>query len=127
MMVLATSFPSTSPACRIARDHFSKSPSDFGHQACASCSAPILQSGGQLFRKFTFNSLANAAGRGCGDAVTMMSSAPAQKPFVASKHGDGAESPSKKVHVIVKGRVQGVFYRNWTVDTAQQLGVNGWV
>ncbi|OIW12117.1 hypothetical protein TanjilG_31224 [Lupinus angustifolius] len=25
------------------------------------------------------------------------------------------------------GRVQGVFYRNWTVDNAKQLGLKGWV
>lgn len=27
----------------------------------------------------------------------------------------------------VHGRVQGVFYRGWTVDTATALGVDGWV
>ena len=29
--------------------------------------------------------------------------------------------------VRVHGRVQGVFFRNWTVDKAQALGVRGWV
>lgn len=31
------------------------------------------------------------------------------------------------VHVLVEGRVQGVWYRGWTVETAQALGLNGWV
>lgn len=31
------------------------------------------------------------------------------------------------VHVLVEGRVQGVWYRGWTVDTASALGLHGWV
>lgn len=30
-------------------------------------------------------------------------------------------------HVHVTGRVQGVFFRAWTQEQAQRLGVNGWV
>ena len=30
-------------------------------------------------------------------------------------------------HLVVHGRVQGVFYRDWTVRTARSLGVSGWV
>ena len=30
-------------------------------------------------------------------------------------------------HVRVTGRVQGVFFRAWTVEQAKILGVNGWV
>ena len=29
--------------------------------------------------------------------------------------------------LLVRGRVQGVFYRNWTVETARTLGLSGWV
>ena len=29
--------------------------------------------------------------------------------------------------LTVRGRVQGVFYRNWTVQAARQLGLTGWV
>jgi acylphosphatase len=30
-------------------------------------------------------------------------------------------------HLVITGKVQGVFYRNWTVDTARGLGLAGWV
>ncbi|XP_071700228.1 uncharacterized protein [Rutidosis leptorrhynchoides] len=33
----------------------------------------------------------------------------------------------KTVRVMIKGRVQGVFYRNWTVENATELGLKGWV
>ncbi|KAI3969173.1 hypothetical protein MKW92_047871 [Papaver armeniacum] len=34
---------------------------------------------------------------------------------------------TKTVRVVVKGRVQGVFYRNWTIENAKELGLKGWV
>ncbi len=30
-------------------------------------------------------------------------------------------------HLMIFGRVQGVFYRNWTVQNARELGLAGWV
>ena len=30
-------------------------------------------------------------------------------------------------HLMILGRVQGVFYRNWATDTAKGLGLAGWV
>lgn len=30
-------------------------------------------------------------------------------------------------HLVIKGKVQGVFYRGWTVETALALGLTGWV
>ena len=32
-----------------------------------------------------------------------------------------------QVRVVIKGRVQGVFYRNWTIENANQMGLKGWV
>jgi acylphosphatase len=33
----------------------------------------------------------------------------------------------KRIHVIVEGRVQGVFFRAYTKDEAVRLGLSGWV
>jgi len=30
-------------------------------------------------------------------------------------------------HLLISGRVQGVFFRAWTKERADQLGVTGWV
>ncbi|PIA29171.1 hypothetical protein AQUCO_06200036v1 [Aquilegia coerulea] len=38
-----------------------------------------------------------------------------------------SSNPTKTVRVMIKGRVQGVFYRNWTVENAIGLGLKGWV
>jgi acylphosphatase len=35
--------------------------------------------------------------------------------------------PHRRIHVIVKGRVQGVFFRKSTVQEAERLGLAGWV
>lgn len=32
-----------------------------------------------------------------------------------------------RVHLLIKGRVQGVYYRAFTRDIANQLGLAGWV
>jgi acylphosphatase len=31
------------------------------------------------------------------------------------------------IRVVIEGRVQGVWYRGWTVDQADELGLRGWV
>ncbi|PKA62722.1 acylphosphatase [Apostasia shenzhenica] len=36
-------------------------------------------------------------------------------------------SPATNVRVKIKGRVQGVFFRDWTVQNARELGLRGWV
>jgi acylphosphatase len=33
----------------------------------------------------------------------------------------------RRIHVIVRGRVQGVFFRRTTVQEAERLGLAGWV
>ena len=35
--------------------------------------------------------------------------------------------PKGRAHVLVKGRVQGVYFRAETQHEARRLGVNGWV
>nr|CAB3467740.1 unnamed protein product [Digitaria exilis] len=38
-----------------------------------------------------------------------------------------APKPRKAVRVVVKGRVTGVGFRDWTASTAESLGLAGWV
>ncbi|HEU4475535.1 MAG TPA: acylphosphatase [Methyloceanibacter sp.] len=37
------------------------------------------------------------------------------------------QQPIRTVTVRIEGRVQGVYYRAWTNDTALALGLDGWV
>ena len=39
----------------------------------------------------------------------------------------GADDSIKAVRVRVSGRVQGVWYRGWTVERARMYGLSGWV
>ena len=34
---------------------------------------------------------------------------------------------NKRIHLFIKGRVQGVFFRAWTREQAVKLGLIGWV
>eukprot|EP00850_Spirogloea_muscicola_P018649 SM000173S03018 [mRNA] locus=s173:304447:304997:+ [translate_table: standard] len=48
----------------------------------------------------------------------------------SSKHVTSQRKVShdvKKVNAVVKGTVQGVFFRKWTEETALRLGLDGWV
>lgn len=36
-------------------------------------------------------------------------------------------SNNKAVRVVVQGKVQGVWYRAWTVENAEELHLDGWV
>ncbi|MCP4327348.1 MAG: acylphosphatase [Alphaproteobacteria bacterium] len=35
--------------------------------------------------------------------------------------------PAKSVRVLIRGRVQGVWFRGWTVEQARSRGLFGWV
>lgn len=35
--------------------------------------------------------------------------------------------PIETVHVVISGRVQGVWFRGWTCEQARALGLTGWV
>ena len=37
------------------------------------------------------------------------------------------EVQHRAVKVLIEGRVHGVWYRGWTVETARALGLDGWV
>ncbi len=39
----------------------------------------------------------------------------------------GADAGIEAVRVRITGRVQGVWYRGWTVQQASRLGLSGWV
>lgn len=44
--------------------------------------------------------------------------------YEAGMSGDGDQTA---VRVRISGRVQGVWYRGWTVDEARRRGLRGWV
>lgn len=48
---------------------------------------------------------------------------------MTGRQGDESTStpPAKAVLVRIEGRVQGVWYRGWTVQEAQRRGLSGWV
>ncbi|KZV26044.1 acylphosphatase [Dorcoceras hygrometricum] len=51
----------------------------------------------------------------------------ASMSFSEDKDAPTADPAAKTVRVMIKGRVQGVFYRNWTINNANALGLKGWV
>ncbi|XP_026663585.2 acylphosphatase [Phoenix dactylifera] len=51
----------------------------------------------------------------------------AMNTFAAAATPPMPPSTKKTVKVVIKGRVQGVFFRDWTVQNARELGLNGWV
>ncbi|CAK9182613.1 unnamed protein product [Ilex paraguariensis] len=53
---------------------------------------------------------------------------PALRPHMSSLASPpDSTDRTKTVRIVIKGTVQGVFYRNWTVDNATELGLKGWV
>ncbi|XP_034913832.1 uncharacterized protein [Populus alba] len=52
---------------------------------------------------------------------------PPQSPSTKTVMKDDKKEVGFFVRVMIKGRVQGVFFRNWTVENATRLGLKGWV
>ncbi|KAL5224072.1 hypothetical protein ABZP36_010711 [Zizania latifolia] len=75
-------------------------------------------SGAAPIHRFRLHPRAVAAAR-----RSMASSRPPPVPAPAPAPPPGP----KAVRVVVKGRVQGVFFRDWTVETARAFGLAGWV
>lgn len=48
---------------------------------------------------------------------------------MAAGSPDVTDQPAatRTVHVLIEGRVQGVWFRGWTVQRAEELGLSGWV
>ncbi|TKY52946.1 Acylphosphatase protein [Spatholobus suberectus] len=46
---------------------------------------------------------------------------------MTTPRGSSDSASTKTERVVIKGRVQGVWYRNWTIENATQLGLKGWV
>ncbi len=46
---------------------------------------------------------------------------------VALGRGEGGKMAKKAVHLLISGKVQGVFYRATAAQLAQKLGLSGWV
>ncbi|XP_019167756.1 PREDICTED: uncharacterized protein LOC109163465 [Ipomoea nil] len=51
---------------------------------------------------------------------------PLSSPMSSLPHSSSSPN-TKTVRAVIKGRVQGVFYRDWTVENAKELGLKGWV
>lgn len=51
----------------------------------------------------------------------------AKKPALAASAAPSIDEPLKRVHILVSGKVQGVFFRKHTADKATALGLLGWV
>uniref|UniRef100_A0A0E0PW40 acylphosphatase n=1 Tax=Oryza rufipogon TaxID=4529 RepID=A0A0E0PW40_ORYRU len=59
-------------------------------------------------------------------ALTPRSVAAARRAMASAATPQPSPPSPKAVRVVVKGRVQGVFFRDWTVETARALGLAGW-
>lgn len=48
-------------------------------------------------------------------------------PSAAPRPAGPLPADRRAVRVVISGRVQGVWYRGWTVDQARARGLSGWV
>ena len=46
---------------------------------------------------------------------------------MAGENGERPVTEAKTVRVVIEGRVQGVWFRGWTIEQAAARGLAGWV
>ncbi|KAJ6913650.1 hypothetical protein NC651_016016 [Populus alba x Populus x berolinensis] len=96
------------------------------HSLLSLCSRSLLSFPSRCFRFPSHSHSLRSRFSSMTMAITNHPSPP-QSPSTKTVMKDDKKEVGFFVRVMIKGRVQGVFYRNWTVENAIRLGLKGWV